>query len=52
LRIIGPDIDRYIKSHIDMAYANCMNMIVDYKKQKETIEDPNFNPSPMLTFSG
>jgi hypothetical protein len=45
-RIIGPDIDRYIKSHIDAAYVNCVNTIADYKKQKETIEDPNFNPPP------
>jgi hypothetical protein len=43
-RIIRSDIDRYIKSHIDAAYVNCVNTIVDYKKQKKTIEDPNFNP--------
>jgi hypothetical protein len=45
-RIIGLDIDRYIKSHIDAVYVNCVNTIADYKKHKETIEDSNFNPSP------
>jgi hypothetical protein len=27
-------------------YVNCVNTIADYKKHKETIEDPNFNPPP------
>jgi hypothetical protein len=47
-RILGPDIDRYIKSHIDAAYINCVNTIADYKKQKETIQIPNFNPPPCI----
>jgi hypothetical protein len=45
-RILGPDIDRYIESHIDAAYINCVNTIADYKKQKETIQVSNFNPPP------
>jgi hypothetical protein len=44
--ILGPDIVEYIRSYIDTAYSNSVNAIAHYKKQKETIQIPNFNPPP------
>jgi hypothetical protein len=44
--ILGSDIVEYIKSYIDAAYSNSVDVIAHYKKQKETIQIPNFNSPP------
>jgi hypothetical protein len=45
--ILGPDIVEYIRSHIDTAYSNSVDIIAHYKKQKKMIQIPNFNPPPL-----
>lgn len=43
-RILGLEIDKYIKNNIEAAYSNCVDTIDEYKKRKETIQNPNFIP--------
>jgi hypothetical protein len=48
--ILKPDKVEYIRSYIDTAYSNSVNVIAHYKKQKETIQISNFNPPSPTNF--